>query len=40
LICQNANFTEADKNGNPSYEDGYGEVTQMEKKKMEKKKKK
>jgi len=45
LICQNAKFTEAryskeeaNKNGNPFYEEGYVEVTQMEKKKEKKKK--
>jgi len=30
---------EANRNGNPFYEEGYGEVTQMEKKKVKKKKK-
>jgi len=30
---------EANKNGNPFYEEGYGEVTLMEKKKGKKKKK-
>ena len=47
MICQNANLTEvirqfeeeAGKYGNPFYEEGYGEVTQMEKKKEKKKKK-